>query len=192
MSNLIETLALTDRLGRSGDLYFDGNRIDLRSGNNQIRGPFEYEAHCFREISQNNGEGALFIGPGFIDNIISQKMPSLSRPDTIKLDVSSSTWKLTDLYEFKSGKNLNPLRKIKGFSLLLKTMRKHPNFLYELLQSSLKDFDFEVKEIIIPPDNEIAVTFVSPNLRRGTMFDQDSPPFRVQHMCIPRKESSLS
>lgn len=188
MSNLVETrLILTDRLGLSGDLYFDGNRIDLRPGVNQTRGPFEYEVHCFREISQNSGHESLLIGPGFIDNIISQKMPSLSRPDTIKLDVSSNTWKLTDLYEFKYGKNLNPLRKIKGFSLLLKTMRKRPNFLQELLQSALKDFDFEAKEIIIPPDSEITVTFVSPNLRRGIMFDQDSPPFRVQHMYIPIK-----
>ena len=117
-------------------------------------------------------------------------MPQLSRPDVIRLDATPNTsLTLTQLFEIKSGKNITPLRKIRGFSKLLREWRKKPDFLQTLLQSSLIDFDFEVNQIIIPPDDDITVTFVTPNLRRAILFDRAFPRFRVQHMQIPLKES---
>src|SRR3989344_4474916 len=142
-------LTLTYSLGPPRTLYFDGNRVDLLTGTNQTRGPFGYEAHCFREISQdeNNENGSLLLGPGFIDHVISRAMPQLSRPDVIRLDATPNTsLTLTQLFEIKSGKNITPLRKIRGFSKLLREWRKKPDFLQTLLQSSLIDFDFEVNQ----------------------------------------------
>ena len=141
-----------------------------------------------RILSLKNG--SLLLGPGFIDHVISRAMPQLSRPDVIRLDATPNTsLTLTQLFEIKSGKNITPLRKIRGFSKLLREWRKKPDFLQTLLQSSLIDFDFEVNQIIIPPDDDITVTFVTPNLRRAILFDRAFPRFRVQHMQIPLKES---
>src|SRR3989344_107402 len=179
--------ALKNSRTQTTGIILGGNRIDLHNGTNQTRGPFEYEAHCFNELSKNpNNEGSLLIGPGFIDQIIAREMPSLSRPDVIRLDVSSDEfWTLTQFFEIKSGKTIGSLKKVLGFSVLLRKMRERPNYLQELLQHHLEDFDFEVNRIIIPPDNEITVTFVSPNLYNGVIFDQDTPKFHVEHLQIP-------
>lgn len=194
-SNTEQHSALLENLPLYTGLYFDGNRVDLPSWTNKARESFQYEAYCFKQISQNanNGKRTLFIGPGFIDRIISREMPHFRKPDAIKLDTpSDEPWTLTDFFEFKSGKKLRPSRKIRGFSVLLREMRKRPDFLQQLLQSSLRDFDFEANQIIIPPDSEITITFTSPKWRGGIMFAQDYPPFRLQHMRIPKETTSLA
>ncbi|HUD45111.1 MAG TPA: hypothetical protein VMR41_06210 [Patescibacteria group bacterium] len=151
---------------------------------------FLYEEACFDHITQDSTTTAV-IGPHLTDKLLT--IPDSTKyeilPDGFQFHVLPSyTWSLKQIYEMKSGNNLQLERKLNGFSSLLMRLRSNPELLLHLLEDLMASVTDQVElpeSIEIPGDKKINVVFISPhekNLRKDNL-----PPthFNVSYLRVP-------
>ncbi len=170
-------------------LYVKGNGLDLNLNTKKDYG-FRYEIRCFEIISASNADydRSLILGPRLIDKILALGFSHYCRPDSIGFDiVENSEWKITDFFEFKSGKELNGVsRKLNGFSELLDILRTYPEFLPQLLKVSLPNIKKQLPDRLnVPPDRMTSITFVSPKVPTENILFRSSHIFhKVEHLKV--------
>ncbi len=157
--------------------------------NTDIPKPYQYEITCFARIvnRESHPDDCIFFGPHLVNELLKYEFPNkrISRPDAIRFEKNPNQWRLTDLFEFKSGKKRRkPLSKLSRFSSLLEEMREEPDFLPDLLRHGLgKSVDIP-ERILIPPDDQITVTFVTPKFSGVIVSLNNAPKFTIAHLQI--------
>lgn len=165
--------------------YTHGNGIDIKSGRFSNGEATQYEKECFKKItSVNHRKNTLILGPHFIDEVFTEAFSGKVRPDAIQFNVSNeAVWALSGLYEFKSGNVNGPVRKLNGFARLLNDMRKNEEHFPSVLKEAMPwAADALPNRIVVPPEKNISVFFVSPDLTRNVVYDAEVPPFQVAHI----------
>lgn len=147
----------------------------------------QYEVRCFNEISrQEKGQkGTLLLGPRLIDELFTKGISLGGQPDAIRFKVTpDSMLEITDLYEFKSVWDISERvpGKLKGFSQMLSDIREHPQVIPGILNSSMPYLEKKFPErFVVPPDNQISVTFVSTPSREVVIFEAGEHNFHAVH-----------
>lgn len=162
--------------------YTHGNGIDIYTVAKKGYS-IDYENLCFKKITQGARKigNSVILGPHLIDEVFSKNFGYLCRPDAIKFLIDTGHWLLTDFYEFKSGKEINGLsRKLNGFSRLLNQIRNYPEYLLSLLVSSIPYLKkVTPAKLIIPPDRQTSVTFISPRMPKNFKYHKKNHFFKT-------------
>jgi len=161
-----------------------GNGIDLVI--NSPIGPQRYEEDCFLALVKNNPQ-FFVIGPHFIDYaFVATGLTGEVRPDALLLSRGRDN-QLVGMSEFKSSKTNGIHKKTEGFSRLLALFRKDQALLPDILNNTLEDagiYEKPFSRIIIPPDSEIDVTFISPH--KVELVREMVMPFNARHILLPK------
>lgn len=173
---------------RQDQVVFNQNGVDLRREAGVLKAKSEnqdYEIKCFSNIVGQSANNVIF-GPLIVDYLLGRsKTSSLSRPDAIGFDTSEDqTWKITELFEFKSKKFNSFNRKLSGFSRLLSSFREDPRHLQTLVTESCREILSPPQEIITPLDEEITVMFVFPNSTSQLEHYPLATKFRTRQMRV--------
>lgn len=141
-----------------------------------------FEDKCFKHIGQSTLPPHLVLGPNVVNDVLgSRTTASLAKPDAIEFRVySTASWIITQLHEIKGGKNLNKKEKLKGFSELLQVFREFPMLLPTALGNTIGNQLTTPSTIIIPPDNAITVSFMSPYCQNTQIVNNSAFPQRYQ------------
>ena len=171
------------------------NGVDFKNGYHGPHGSksVDYENFCFQSITDELNLGSFAIGPHFIDELFNVNyltVPGISIPDTIVFNTNDlDSWKIKELYEFKSGKGNGIDDKLDGFSKLLNQLRQHKNFLPFLLKEHLGEQMPVPSEIIVPPDSKVKAVIVKPKLS-GIETISVNTKFPVEHRKITSSPSN--
>lgn len=128
----------------------------------------------------------LVVGPHLVDYMFG-KTPytaGLVRPDALLLTTQRNQMTLTGMAEFKSGKGNGFTNKLDGFTVLLEKLRQQPHMLPEMIFYTIGEHVNMPGDIVIPPDEEIEVTFLSP-FEGGVLYDASISPFPVTYFRVP-------
>jgi hypothetical protein len=173
-----------------GALQIHPNAVDIINPSNGIS--IQYENLCFSFL-QTQAQDSLVIGPHLVDFMIGRN-PSLGgvvRPDAILLTMQDKQAILTGMAEFKSGNGIGYNNKfdnkLAGFEKLLEKFREIPTLLPEMLFYAVGEHVDTPTNIVVPPDEEIEITFLSP-FRHGVLYDASAAAFPVTYFRVPLPE----
>lgn len=146
----------------------NGVGVDLARGEGRARKKEDpsFESYFFEKISHllSAEDKRVLVGPHYVDYVLGySQYAQRRRPDAFEFAVEDDFWVLVGLYEFKSGKKLHASKKLPGFSDLLVGFRNNPAFLPQLFLPPLQNVVFIPSQVIVPPDEAIAVEFVFPH-----------------------------
>lgn len=148
----------------------------------------DYEDDCLKSIASDRTD-TLILGAHLIDLIFWHGLAGRKRPDAIEVDVTDpNSWILKHLYEFKSGKNKKSTSKINGFAGLMKELREDEAYLPSLLRRALPEDIPLPQQIVVPPDSQIDLTFISP---RGDLYHSAETEFTLHNAHFPPLEETL-
>lgn len=144
-----------------------------------------YETRCFSFLQERMQKGML-VGPHLVDYMFGNDPSAggLIRPDALLLTTIEDESVLTGMAEFKSGKGNGFERKLDGFALLLEKLRQKPSMLPEMIYYAVGEYIETPASIVIPPDEEIEITFLSP-FEGGVLYDASAAPFPVTYFRVP-------
>lgn len=166
------------------ELQIHPNAIDLVNPSNGTS--IQYENHCFLYL-QDKTPDSFVIGPHLVDYMMG-KNPDLGgvvRPDALLMAIDGTQATLTGMAEFKSGNgngyDVKFDNKLKGFKKLLDIFRTNPGMLPEMLFYAVGEHFDSPAEIVVPPDEEIEITFLTP-YRHGLLYHATAVPFPVTYL----------
>lgn len=151
-----------------------------------------YENHCFSFLQRRARED-LVVGPHLVDYMFGKTpyVAGLVRPDSLLLTKQGNQVALTGMAEFKSGKGNGFTNKLDGFTVLLEKLRKQPHMLPEMIFYAIGEHVDTPESIVIPPDEEIEITFLAP-FEEGVLYDASTSPFPVTYFRVPLLEQIAS
>lgn len=158
---------------------------DLRVNKGYTERSESYEEKCFRIITED--ASGWLIGPRLIDYLLHNTfLGTETRPDAIAFsETTPDQWILTELYEFKSGKQSGKRRKIDGLSALLVKLRDRPYYFAHRLEVVLGDYIPALSDIVIPENSRIRFTMVRPGGYERQWQPTSKTDFIFRRLVIP-------
>lgn len=164
---------------------FTGSTLELRE--NLGGDSYEYERACLYWLTARLKEEdphIFAIGARLTEKLINDcRLSRLAKPDILVFRNGSSCWKLHQLVEVKSVRPHGIENKLKGFSTLLKRLRRNPSLLVDSLARWSMTIPVKLpSKIVIPQDRQVGVTFISPALyHQQDLFPTHFPVSFVQY-----------
>lgn len=145
---------------------FTGTTIEVER--NLPGASYEYERACLYWLAARlaqNDRHVLLIGARMTEQILNMcRLSRYAKPDIMVFRNGSSCWQLNELVEVKSVRPSGVQKKLSGFSDLLRKLRRKPSLLVGSLSRlvSTEDLCQLPSQIIVPVDQQVEVTFISP------------------------------
>lgn len=168
-------------------LYQKGIDIVRTQRSRSPLSPFLFEDDSFAYVTQLP-ETIWAVGPNLVDLSLGTIYPysTQCRPDILLFDIRPSHPMLIGMVECKSGGDKHYWDKITGLAEFTKTFRAHPLLLSSLLNQYMPE-DFYLKNLVIPPDSSINITFLT---RRGGIFNYETN-FPVAVRSLPQSQPTM-
>jgi hypothetical protein len=159
------------------------NGIDLvRPSSNPS---YLYEPECFAFLVER-AEDYFALGPYLIDYVLSHSslFRKYKKPDAMFFELHDGIFVLRKLFEFKSNKTNGIQAKVSGFSKFLAAIRETPDAFSAVFNTEFAAIT--VPDVIVPPNPEVAVTFVTP-APCGHSALNDTQGFEIDYLIVPRQ-----